>query len=199
MTGSLDETGRTERLIFTVTRTMARLSGIAILLCTALIFVEVVSRKLLGISLVGADEISEYVLAVSVTWGASFALVRRAHVRIDILHAQLPRALQSIFDILALVSMLFFAGLLAWFATQLLRTNIRFGAVSNTSMEIPLWIPQSLWVVGLWTLVAVTAVLILLCLRALLKGDFAEVSRIAGIRGAMVEAREETVALKGTN
>ncbi len=175
---------------------MARISGAAILLCTVLIFIEVIARKVFNVSLWGADEISGYVLAITVTWGAPFALVRRAHVRIDILHAQLPRAFQAVFDIIALLSMLGFACLLAWFATQLLRTNIRFGAVSNTQMELPLWIPQSLWVFGLWVFVATCVVLIVLAVASLFRRDFADVSRVAGLRGAMEEAREETHVLK---
>jgi len=79
-----------------------------------MIAVEVLARKLFTVSLVGADEISGYVLAVSITWGASLAIVRRAHVRIDLLHNRLPSLWAGVLDILALlaslVSQAFWAG-----------------------------------------------------------------------------------------
>ena len=83
---------------------MARACGLALLLSVAMITGEVVSRRLFGISVVGADEIAGYVLAVSVTWGCSLAVIRRAHVRIDILHAALPRPAQAALDLLALLA-----------------------------------------------------------------------------------------------
>lgn len=170
---------------------MARIAGFAILGSALMIAAEVIARKRFGVTLVGADEIAGYVLAVSVTWGASLALVRRAHVRIDILHAQAPRAVAAALDLLALLSMLVFTCLLGWFATQLLATNIRVGAVSNTGMETPLWIPQLLWVVGIWAFAAVTIALILMTAVALARRDIDRARRLAGVRGALEEAQQE--------
>ena len=142
-------------------------------------------------SIVGADEIAGYVLAASVTWGASLALIRRAHVRIDVLHARFPPRVRAALDLLALLSMLGLTLLFAWYATRLLRTSIRTGAVSNTPMEIPMWIPQSLWVAGFWVFATITVVLLGVAVRALILGDVARVHRIAGVRGALEEASEE--------
>ena len=170
---------------------MARLCGLAILGSVFLIAVEVISRKVVGVSLVGVDEIGGYVLAVTVTWGASLALIRRAHVRIDILHAQLPPAFQLAVDLLALLSMAFFAGFFGWYATDLFLDSWQRGTVSNSAMAIPRWIPHGLWSAGFWILLGVTAVLIVEQVRAILRGDLGHAHRVAGVRGAQEEAARE--------
>lgn len=180
-----------------VSTVLARIAGFAILGSALMITAEVVARKLFATSIIGADEISGYILAVTVTWGASLALIRRAHVRIDVVHAQLPRVARSILDILALVSLLSVTLLFAWYATRLLRTSIRTGAVSNTPMEVPMWLPQSLWVAGWWVFAAVTVIVIIATIGALVRRDLGKAHRLAGVRGAVEEAGEELAEAQG--
>lgn len=177
--------------MLTLSTLLARMAGFAILGSALMIAVEVLARRLFSTSLIGADEISGYVLAIAVTWGASLAIIRRAHVRIDIVHHQLPRPWAALLDLLALLAMLAFTLLLAWYATRLLGTNFSVGAVSNTPMEVPMWIPQSLWVAGLWIFAAVTSLLILLTVRAIFKRDLDHAQRLAGMRGALEDVTED--------
>jgi TRAP-type C4-dicarboxylate transport system permease small subunit len=170
---------------------MARLCGLAILASVFLIAVEVISRKIFHVSLLGVDEIGGYVLAISVSWGASLALIRRAHVRIDILHARLPARVQAMFDLLALVSMLLFAAFFGWYATGLFVNSWQTGSVSNSAMSIPRWIPHGLWVAGFWVLAGVALVLIVEQVRALRRGDLVRAHHVAGVRGALEEAERE--------
>lgn len=155
-----------------------------------MISVEVIARKVLSISLVGADEVSGYVLAVAVTWGASLALIRRAHVRIDVVQARLPRGAKTALDILALLSLFTVTLLFAWYATKLLSTTIRTGAVSNSQMETPMWIPQLLWVAGFWVFAAVTLIVMGMTVKAYVSRDFPAAHRMAGMRGALEEVSE---------
>lgn len=176
---------------------MARASGLALLASVAMITLEVLARRLFGISVVGADEVAGYVLAITVTWGCSLAILRRAHVRIDILHAQLPRPGRALLDCLALISMAAFAFFLAWYATGLFENSWRTGAVSNSLMQIPRWIPHGLWAVGLWVFGGVTLVLIVEQGRALWQGDWDRAHQIAGVRGAEEETRSEIEDAQG--
>lgn len=187
---------KAEQAVVNLSTLMARVAGFAILITAIIIFVEVVVRKLFSESVIGADEISGYVLAISVTWGLSLALVRKAHVRIDVLYAILPRGVGGILDIAAVASLLIFGSLTAWYATKLMMTNAKVGAVSNTLMEVPLVLPQTLWVAGLWIFNAVCVVMIVLLVRAFFRGDLARVRSLAGIRGAEEEAREEAEFLQ---
>lgn len=176
---------------------MARASGLALLLSVAMITIEVIARRVFAISVVGADEVAGYVLAITVTWGCSLAILRRAHVRIDILHARLPRPAQAALDLLALVSMAAFAFFLAWFATGLFENSWRTGAVSNSLMRIPRWIPHGLWAAGFWVFGAMTLVLIAEHLRALRRGDWTGAHQIAGVRGAEEETQAEIDDARG--
>jgi TRAP-type mannitol/chloroaromatic compound transport system permease small subunit len=126
-----------------------------------------------------------------VSWGASLALIRRAHVRIDILHARLPARVQAMFDLLALVSMLLFAAFFGWYATGLFVNSWQTGSVSNSAMSIPRWIPHGLWVAGFWVLAGVALVLIVEQVRALRRGDLVRAHHVAGVRGALEEAERE--------
>jgi len=170
---------------------MARIAGAALLFSVGMIAVEVISRRIFGISVVSADEIAGYILAITVTWGCSLAILRRAHVRIDILHSQLPRPGRAVLDLLALISMAAFAFFLAWFATGLFEDSWRTGAVSNSQMQIPRWIPHGLWAWGFWVFGAVIVILIIEHVRAVLRNDWDHAHQVAGVRGAEKEAQAE--------
>lgn len=182
---------KVERTVFGLSTLMARIAGFAILAMAILIFVEVVARKLFRTSLLGADELSGYVLAISVSWGISLALVRKAHVRIDVLYALFPRRIGALLDILAILALLAFCCLTAWYATKLLMINANVGAVSNTSMEVPLVIPQSIWVAGFWIFNAICVVMSALLIKAYFRGDMERIQSLAGIRGVEEEALKE--------
>ncbi|MBO6512073.1 MAG: TRAP transporter small permease subunit, partial [Roseibium sp.] len=62
--------------------------GLILLGCVAFTLIEIVARRLGG-SLGGVDEISGYVMAVTTSWGISYALTEQAHVRIDLLRQRL--------------------------------------------------------------------------------------------------------------
>ncbi|GAB4293823.1 MAG: TRAP transporter small permease [Roseovarius sp.] len=158
-------------------------AGIAILLTTLLITYEVLTRKLLGISTGGADELSGYALAIASSWSLSFTLLRRAHVRVDAIHARLRARRQAWLDCLSVLCLTAFAATLCYFCTRFLLDTIALNARSTSSLGVALWIPQLLWVSGL-ALFALTCVLLaVLSVRALLAGDVGTVRQLVGSRG----------------
>src|SRR3546814_8483156 len=88
--------------------------GALTILAAIVIGVDVVLRKTLALSVGGASELSGYVLAIGSSWGFALALLDRAHIRIDTLYVLLPTRICAALDLLDLVVMLAFAGLLAW-------------------------------------------------------------------------------------
>ena len=167
--------------------------GLMMLAAALVIGVEVVLRKLFLVSLGGADEMASYALAIGTVWALSFALIERVHIRVDALYLRLPKRIGAGFDILALVSVLAFAGVLTWFAAHVLLTSWSFGATANTPIGTPLWIPQGLWVLGLVVFVFTAIVLIWRTSAAFLAGDIAAVFRIAGTKSIKEELSEEIV------
>ncbi len=72
----------------------------------------------------GADELSSYALAISCSWGFSFALFRKAHIRIDVLYVRLPRKCRHLMDLLALVLFGLYMIMLSYFAFTVVQTSL---------------------------------------------------------------------------
>jgi TRAP-type C4-dicarboxylate transport system permease small subunit len=136
-------------------------SGGILFLTAIMIAVEVVLRKFFSISMGGADELSNYALAISSSWTFGYALLRKAHIRIDVFYTKMPARIRSALDILSLTLFGICASIISYYAFWVLQTSIQRKSVANTPLGTPLWIPQGLWFAGLIFLTLV--ILILLC------------------------------------
>lgn len=193
---------RLEAVVRGVARLGAWLGGAMMTLAAFVIAAEVVLRKVFLVSLGGADEMASYALALGTVWALSFALIERAHIRVDALHVVLPRRVAAVLDVVALLAVLGFAVILAWYAAGVLVTSWRFDSTANTPLGTPLWIPQGAWALGLVLFAATAFFLLLRALHALITGDFAEVAKIAGARTVKEELDEASAAAprrKGEN
>lgn len=126
----------------------AVLAGIAVFLLALLIGFDIVARRLLGFSVQGTDELGGYTLALIGSLGLAYALMRRRHTRIDILLPFLPSRLARALDALALASLAAFAVFMADHAWAAFAETWEFDSLANTPLQTPLWIPQSVWMVG---------------------------------------------------
>lgn len=157
----------------------------------ALVAAEVVLRKLFSYSLASVDEISGYVFSAGTTWAFSYALFRRAHIRIDALYVRLSPRVCCILDVVALLSLAAFFTLLAVEAVWVLQETLHLGAVANTPLRTPLWMPQVLWMSGLWFFVFNIYLLALRSALSLARGRLDEVREIAGAPSLHEEVSEE--------
>ncbi|MGB8434859.1 MAG: TRAP transporter small permease [Burkholderiales bacterium] len=165
--------------------------GALLFLAAFTVSVDVLARKLFTISLGGADELSGYAFAIGTAWAFSFALLRRANVRVDALYQHLPRKLCAVLDILALIALGMFVTFLAYYAYDVLATSWDLSARSNSALKVPLWIPQALWVTGLALYLATIALLLTRSLAALLTGDTETVRALLGARSVRDDADDE--------
>ena len=156
--------------------------GLILLACVVFTLLEIVARRLGG-SLGGVDEISGYVMAVTTSWGISYALTEQAHVRIDLLRQRLVPLGRAIFDVVSLLCLAATAIVVAWQGWGVLEKTLSTGARANTPLETPLWIPQSLWWAG-WVWFALSAsILLISVLVKFSASDYKSVDAIAGARG----------------
>lgn len=146
----------------TANRWLALLCGIVLMIAVAMIMTEVLGRRFPALRIGGADELSGYVMAAIATWGFSFALMERAHVRIDLLHTRLPVQGRALFDVIAMASVLLVAVLVAYHAYDVLGKSLARGSRSNTPLGVPLWMPQAVWFAG-WAWLTLTSGLLLVC------------------------------------
>lgn len=127
---------------------LAILAGAAVAGLAALILADILGRDLLGASLQGTDELGGYVLAFAGSLGLSLTLLNRGHPRIDIFLRLFPRGLRGALHVLAQAGIAAMGIFMTWHAAGELSETIRFGAVTNTPLRTPLWVPQAIWVFG---------------------------------------------------
>ena len=132
-----------------IVRYLAIVGGYGFFVLSLLVAFEVVARKLFSFSLQGVDEIGGYVMAGAVALGLSYALVHRAHTRIDVFVEKLPSGLRPAVHVLAQVALAGFAAFMAWRAEFTLSESLDYQSVASTPLQTPLWIPQLVWTAGL--------------------------------------------------
>ena len=131
------------------------LFGYALLGLSLMVVVDIVSRKLLGFSLQGTDELGGYVLAIGSTLAFSVALIGQGHIRVDILRGVLPRTARAVLDWLSAVLMAALAALLTWVSYLMLSDSISYGSIAPTPWGTPLAMPQGAWFIGMVMLLLV--------------------------------------------
>ena len=173
-------------------------SGLLLFLASLMIAVEVVLRKAFALSIGGADELSSYALAISCTWGFSYALFRKSHIRIDILYTRLPRVFKHTLDILANFLLLFYITVLCYFASIVVKTSIEKVSTANTPLATPLWIPQSLWLAGLIWFGLTILLTIIGTVCFIIKKDHDSALNLSGI-SSLSEEIQETAEIHSDN
>ena len=174
-----------------IARWAARAGGALLLAGAVIVAVDVLARKLLNVSLGGADELSGYAFAIGTAWSFAFVAIERGNVRVDALYMYLPRAAAALLDALALIALIALAGVIAWFGWDVLAGSFRLGARSNSALAVPLWIPQAMWWGGYAMFTTTLALLLARVLLALVRRDVAAVARIAGARSTEEDAQSE--------
>lgn len=169
------------RLLYRATRLSVWVFGAGYLLVALATTLDVVLRNVFLTGVPGVYEISGYVFAVATTWGFAFVLFERAHVRIDVAYQRFGTKVRAWLDLAALVALTLFVAVLTWRAWGTLDDTLLFGATARTTLQTPLWIPQSLWLAGLAWFLFCLLFLILYVVTLLARGRASEVAGIAGI------------------
>jgi TRAP-type C4-dicarboxylate transport system permease small subunit len=170
--------------------------GLAFLALALAVAVETVMRKVFNRSLQGVDELGGYVLAVGAALSFALALRSRAHIRIDLIHDRLPRALRVCLNLIAMPALAACAAAalaMAWFAFQ---ETILFNATAQTPWATPLKYPQGLWVAALATFAMFALIETLTLFSLLVRGRFADIDRRYGPRGVKDDVEDELADMK---
>lgn len=165
-------------------------AGFGLLATAVLVSVEVVVRRMFLISFNAGSELSSYVLGIVASWGLSYTLLLRGHVRVDALVRHFPERIRSWIDLFAILGLGVVAALLLIQGYTTFAASWALNAHSMTPLQVPLWIPQGLWVLGLAfflvTLVAIAAS----ATSALIRADYRRSRQLIGIQGVEDEAAE---------
>jgi TRAP-type C4-dicarboxylate transport system permease small subunit len=170
--------------------------GALVLAAAVLIGIDVVLRKFLALSIGGADELAGYALAIGTAWSLGAALLDRAHIRIDSLYVLLPTRLRLALDFLGLILFVGFFGLIAWHGWNVVAQSWSAGSRSQSALQTPTVVPQTIWFVGLVLFIAVGIVLLVHALRLAARGEVAAVAAAIGTRSAQEDVEAEIQSLK---
>jgi TRAP-type C4-dicarboxylate transport system permease small subunit len=155
-----------------ISRWLAWLAGAIILFGSAVpIAIDVIARQIIGRTLVESFEMSEYALAACIGLGLGYTVTTRAHVRVDILTARLPRNLRLIFDLIASVTLAVTAVAMAWYALSVIQETWRLDARSISTLRVPLILPQSIWWAGFFWFATVACLIPVFAMARLLHRD----------------------------
>ena len=143
------------RVIEIVTGIELALCEIAIVVLALLTTLEVICREFLGVSLMVSDEVGGYLLVAITFLGIGVALGSGALFRvaflIDRLSPGMKRAVELLFNLLALLVSV----ILDWQMIRLVEASYERGVVAATILATPLYIPQSVTVIGMTGVVVV--------------------------------------------
>ena len=93
---------------------------------------------------------------------------------------------------IGLLLLLYYIYLLSTNAFGMFLENVKFNSSAQTTLATPLWIPQLFWVSGLFFFLLSLAFLSVYGFAALVRGDWATINKIAGVRTVEEEIIEET-------
>lgn len=175
-----------------VSRIAAICGGLGIIGISVMITVDVFLRKFVGATLGGASEISGMVFAMATAMAYPYVLLDRANIRIDVMYSRLSPKLRAFLDFAAMIAVAYFGWMLSSSVYGLFSKSWKSGAHSVGVVQIPLWIPQSIWVFGIILFTATAVFLCLYSLAGLLRRDWPLVNRVAGIPSIDETIEEET-------
>ncbi len=170
--------------------------GVLVILAAVVVSIDVTLRGLFTVTLGGADELSGFALAIASAWAFGYALLERAHVRIDSVYAHLPRPVCAVLDIVGLTVFGLFMAMMAWQGTGVFAESVRNSTVTLSAVAWPLRYPQFLWVAGLWWFVIIAVLLWLRAVLTIARGQFLQVQLQIGSKTVQEEVKEELIKLE---
>ena len=126
----------------------ARVSAVILGLMTALILVEILLWNTVEKTTLVADEYCAYGLAAIIFLGAGYCLKEKGHIRITLLLGFMPDRVSRVITFLATCVTTVFMGYLWWYLFKMVGSAIRYNSTSGTLTNTPLWIPQSIMLIG---------------------------------------------------
>jgi TRAP-type C4-dicarboxylate transport system permease small subunit len=127
---------------------MSWASAVVLGLMTILILVEIALWNLFEKTTLIADEYSAYGLAAIIFLGAGYCLKERGHIRITLVLGFLPGKLSRVITFIATGITTAFMGYLWWYLLKMVQATVRYNSTSGTLTNTPLWIPQTVMLIG---------------------------------------------------
>ncbi len=136
------------RMVDKISDLTAWISAVILGLMTLLILVEILLWNAFQKTTLIADEYSAYGLAAIIFLGAGYCLKEKGHIRITLILGLLPEKLARAITFIATCATTAFMGYLWWYLFKMVSATFRYQSTSGTLTHTPLWIPQTLMLIG---------------------------------------------------
>lgn len=166
--------------------------GALLILAALIVTVDVILRKLFGISMAGSDELSGYAFGIATSLSLTYALLHRSNIRVDALYQHLPEWLRCTLDIVGNILLISFIGYVTWRASLLVADTYANQSRSISPLQTPLAIPQSAWLAGLLLFVVTGTVMTVSSLISFFKRDWTAIQQMFGIKSLDEQIEEES-------
>jgi TRAP-type mannitol/chloroaromatic compound transport system permease small subunit len=113
--------------------------GASIILVTAMVVYEIVARSAFNLPTIWSNESVIYLSAVTYLLSGGYTLLRRGHVRIDVLYGALSPRSRVRLDVLTFVFFLMYAGTLVVVGGQMAWDSFLQGETTGSPWNPPIW------------------------------------------------------------
>lgn len=127
-------------------------------LMAVVVFVEVTSRSVFGISTNVAEEVASLSLIVVLFLGLPGAFSQNALIRVDVLYRALGEQLRGVLDVGFSLVAACVTAVYIWYLADLAGSSFRFGFRTDSALGIPVYLPQSTMVAGVTALLVVVLI-----------------------------------------
>ncbi|MCB1461264.1 MAG: TRAP transporter small permease [Nitratireductor sp.] len=179
----MEKTNQAERALEALksaTNAALLLGGIVLLSTVAIILAEVAVRKLFNATIQGVDEIAGYGMALSFALALPNTIVRHTHIRVDVVYQFFTRKLQIFLGVVTLIVFAAYMSTLVYYCAMLALDSYESSVRSSGLLGVPLYIPQTLWVIGLAFALIVSIAMPLCALIAAASRNWAFVDHLIG-------------------
>jgi TRAP-type C4-dicarboxylate transport system permease small subunit len=144
-----------DRAFDRIARAIELVLAIAFIFAVLLNFTNVVGRYLLGISLLGSDEVQVFIVVCVTFLGAAVVTRRNQHLRMDVLLQFMPEPLRIALRAAEQLLLIAIAGFVLMQSFFYARQMLRIGRTSDMA-GVPMWIPHGAVAVGFALILIVT-------------------------------------------
>ena len=145
-----------DRAIDRIARVIELALALAFIAAVLLNFINVFGRYLLGLSLLGSDEVQVFIMVGMTFLGAAVVTRRNMHLRMDVLVKFMPAPVQTL---LRVVEQILLAALAVFVLMQSYDYAQRMHAIGRVSdmAGVPMWIPHGTVLLGFALILIVSA------------------------------------------
>ena len=130
-----------------VARVIELALALAFIAAVLLNFANVFGRYLLGISLLGSDEVQVFIMVGMTFLGAAVVTQRNQHLRMDVLLQFMPAPVRAALRAAEQLLLVVLAGFVLWQSHSYAQQMLRIGRTSDMA-GVPMWIPHGIVALG---------------------------------------------------